>query len=279
MTQDGKGRLHIVWHMDDISGLAKETWYARLDSNLNNFNYMEKISQSDDELEFNGQPSLAFVHDELFVVYYDAYPPTRFMRRSADYGETWSSPVRLFPHRGGYGQASLIVDSLGTLHLLVGNRLQNPEIHGMWYSRFEGNAWLPLDPIISGPATDRFDPTRPEAVFVQGNLLLVAWSNDVREEFRTPAWYSYTFVNAPELPLQPLPREKQLDPYDGISGQPAIVTATEETSSPSGTVSSGYNSPDRLDSLSGNPASLIFIGVFPVMILVAGALIRRMRQR
>jgi hypothetical protein len=279
MTQDDQGRLHIVWHMDDISGLAKETWYVRMDSSLWNFTDMEKISQSDDELEFNGQPSLAFLHDKLFVVYYDDYPPTRFMRSSSDFGESWTSPIRLFPHRGGYGPASLVVDSLGTLHLLVGNRLQNPEIHGMWYSRFEGNAWLPLDPIISGPATDTFDPTRPEAVIVQGNILLVAWSNDVREEFRSPAWYSYTFLDAPELSVQPLPSASQLETPESSSGQPIIDTTTELSSSTIVRVSSGYKSPDRLDSLSGNPASLIFIGVFPVMILVAVALVRRMGQR
>jgi len=62
---------------------------------------------------------------------------------------------------------------------------QNPEIHGMWYSRLVGNAWLPLAPIISGPGTDVFGPSWPEAGVVQGNVLLAAWSKDVGLEQRS----------------------------------------------------------------------------------------------
>lgn len=278
LAKDGEGRLHIVWHMDDVSGLAKETWYVRMESDLESLSHMAKLSQSDDESEFNGQPSILLSGDELFVIYYDGFPPTRFVRRSRNYGETWSSPVRPFPHRGGYGHASLVQDSLGTLHLLVGNRLQNPEIHGMWYSRFVDHAWLPLQPIVSGPATATFDPTRPEAVVVQGNLLLVAWSNDVRQEYRSPAWYSYTLLDAPLLPTATISTVSSEATQVVESDRPVVAQDVESNSDVVNAQDSSSNRSTGLLSLANNPAVLIFLGVAPVVILVTAVFVRRLGQ-
>lgn len=277
LESDPDGQVHAVWHMDNVSGLAEETWYARLSSDLSKWEYLQKLSQKDDDLEFNGEPSIVVNEDELLVFFYDDFPPTRFMRRSGDGGKSWSTPVRPFPHSGGYGQVSFSKDSLGTIHILLGNRLQNPEIHGMWYSRLIENAWLPLDPIVSGPSTDTFAPTKPETVVVQGNLLLAVWSHDVRGEFRSAPWFSYIFVDAPELPEQQLPTQP-------ISIQVADQRGPEISTTPSPTAHSGFASAPASGSAQissseiNNPGGVILFGSAPVVILLLVVIYARKRK-
>jgi hypothetical protein len=279
LAYDPDGFIHAVWDYSDDSGLAKTTWYGRRNIDRGVWESIHELSHVDNDLEYSGQASIIKGEGILIVVYYDDFPPTRFIRTSHDNGDTWSSGIRPFPHRGGYGYARLVMDSLGTIHMIIGNRIQSPEIHGMWYSRFVEDIWLPLTPITSGLATDSYDPTQPRAVVVQGNVLLAAWSNDVRSEFRTGAWYSYTLLDAPELPVKPLPERITFDAPDEPDRNLANTVPSETSTQVLVDRSAGSNSLDRLDSLSGNPASIIFIGVFPVMLLIAGALVRRMRQR
>jgi hypothetical protein len=279
LVYDPDGYIHVVWDYSDDSGLAKTTWYARRNIGLGEWESIQELSHVDNDLEYSGQASIIKAEGILIVVYYDDFPPTRFIRTSGDNGDTWSSEFRPFPHRGGYGNARLVKDSRGTIHMIIGNRIQSPEIHGMWYSRFVDDTWLPLTPITSGLATDSYDPTQPRAVVVQGNVLLAAWSNDVRSEFRTGAWYSYTFLDAPELPVKTLPESGPFESPDEPNHKLATTVPTETSIPVLPGRSAGSSSTDRLDALSGNPATLIFIGVFPVMILVAGALVRRMRHR
>lgn len=266
---DSGGYIHAVWHMDNISGLAEETWYARLDPDLSTWEHLTMLSQKDDEAEFNGHPSIVLDGDELVVFFYDDFPPTRFVRRSSDGGISWTTPVRPFPHQGGYGQVSIAKDSLDRVHIVLGNRLQDPEIHGMWYSRQVGNAWLPLDPITSGPATNSYDPTLPGMVIVQGNLLLAAWSNDVRLEYRSPAWYSYTFLDAPELPIEPLP-SAVADTGSEAGTSDSIDPAAADTSEARSPAPTNFNTtPGIRVSDSGNSGLVILLSVAPVVLLVS----------
>jgi hypothetical protein len=118
------------------------------------------------------------------------------MRTSDDYGDTWSIPIRPFPEVGEYEYAILNKDNDNHIHMILGNRIVEPEIHGMWYSRWVGNRWTALEPIVSGPVTSSFDPSAPQAVIAQGNLLFATWWNNVRRENLTGAWYSYKLLDA-----------------------------------------------------------------------------------
>ncbi len=138
----------------------------------------EKIIAYDETgLDLLGYPSIISSQGELIVVFQDGFPPTRWVSRSIDSGTTWSNPIRPFPHTGGYGFAFLMKDSDETIHMVLGNRLQNPEISGMWYSRLLGTLWSPLEPIISARHSPEFDPTAPQAVISQGNLATIRRQN------------------------------------------------------------------------------------------------------
>jgi hypothetical protein len=230
----------------------------------------------ENDLEYSGQATIAEYQDKLMAVYYDDFPPTRHLRISNDNGDYWQPSFRPFPHRGGYGAARMVEDSTGTLHMIIGNRTQNPEIHGMWYSRYVDNSWLPLTPITSGPATNIYDPTQPQAVIVQGNILLAAWSNDVREEFRTGAWYSYTLLDAPEYQVKPLPTESKRGSL-AIDEQPTPVQPVTPEVSP---MPVNFESEDEGDifSLADNPGFAVFLGVIPVLMLVVVAIVKRLSQ-
>jgi hypothetical protein len=264
--------------MANVSGLVEETWYARLTPDLSTWEFLQRLSQKDDEQEFNGEPNIVLAEEEVIVVYHDDFPPTRFMRRSTDGGETWSDPARPFPHTGGYGPVSLVKDSLGNVHILLGNRLQNPEIHGMWYSRLVGNAWRPLDPIISGPETDGFDPSWPEAVVVQGNILLAVWSNDVGLEYRSAPWYSYAFLDAPELPVELFPSPAAIEetptslPVSNNEMQISLISNPSQYPRSFEDVLSNHFQ-------NNNPSIFIYLGVFPVILFVVGVIINHFARR
>ncbi|HET7010128.1 MAG TPA: sialidase family protein [Anaerolineales bacterium] len=251
---DGDGRLHIVWHETDAEGDQDDIRYLRLSADFAHPEPETVLAVQDYAQESLGWPSLLTKDEDVLVIYQDAYPPTRWIRRSSDGGNTWSPPIRPFPHRGGYGYAALTQDSRGTIHVVLGNRLQDPEIHGMWYSRLVGDTWLPLEPIISGPATDTFDPCCPRAVVVQGNVLLATWAHNVTQDFLTGAWYAYTVLDAPEVPVQVV--ATPTGATDPSTPTPEIVSAT-----PVPTVQRAYGDP----SPRANPASPILWGVISVI--------------
>jgi hypothetical protein len=273
---DQDGFVHAVWDFSDDSGLPKSVWYGRLNLDSREWEVVQKLSEVDNDLEYSGQATIAEYQDNIMVVYYDDFPPTRHIRISNDNGDHWQPSFRPFPQRGGYGAARMVKDSTGMLHMIIGNRTQNPEIHGMWYSRYVGNSWLPLTPITSGPATNVYDPTQPQAVIVQGNILLAAWSNDVREEFRTGAWYSHTLLDAPEYQVKPLPTESQGDSL-AIEEQPTPVQPVTPEVSPA-TVNFESDDDGDIFSLADNPGLAVFLGVIPALLLVVVAIVKRLNQ-
>ena len=58
LALDDEGHIHTVWHMDNVSGLVEETWYARLSRDLSTREFLQKLSQKDCEQEFNGWSSI-----------------------------------------------------------------------------------------------------------------------------------------------------------------------------------------------------------------------------
>jgi len=120
---DSEERMHVVWHMANLAGQGEEIRYANIDTDLTAWQNEVVIASRDSEEDALGWPSIISNQDDLIVVYEDGFPPTRWVVSSKDGGKTWSNPVRPFPHRGGYGVASLLKDSAGVIHLVLGNRL------------------------------------------------------------------------------------------------------------------------------------------------------------
>jgi hypothetical protein len=135
-------------------------------------------------------------------------PPVQWMLRSDDGGKTWSQPIRPFPtHIGRNGTISLVVDGADTLHVFFGQRTSGgegePVIHGMWHSVWN-NGWGPLQPVVSAPQSESFDPYDARAIVSQGNVILVTWRTDPGRKDVWP-FYSSTALDMPELPVVALP--------------------------------------------------------------------------
>lgn len=205
LALDPQGNLHAVWSIVDMFGLDQELYYARLEAQTGRWTVPDLLAKRDENDYKSAWPSIIFYDNSLIVVYMDGpLPPTRYMRRSFDGGQSWTQPIRLFPHVGEYEHAVLLVDGNNALHIIMGNRLDESS-HGMWHAVWLGDRWGNLEPLTLGPKTPQFDPSAPRAVISQGNVLLASWWTDTGGGPRNGAWFSYATLNAPELPIVALP--------------------------------------------------------------------------
>ncbi|MFN2126437.1 MAG: exo-alpha-sialidase [Anaerolineales bacterium] len=221
MIDDGQGNTHAVWSVYNSDIIrAEEVYYARMNNHDKSWSDPVLLAKRDDQDYEADYPSIVSYNNELIVMYMDGSPPTRWMRRSADGGQTWTDPVRPFQLIGENGAIAFVIDSNNVLHALMGNR--TPEnIHGMWHSVWQGDRWGPIEAIVSGPQTPYFDPTEPRAIISQGNVLLAVWSKDTTEGPRNGAWFSYTTLNSPETPIVPIPDQ------DEVKQEPSLTPSTE----------------------------------------------------
>jgi hypothetical protein len=260
---DNQGQLHMVWSVVNELGLGEEVLYARLDTTWTNWSQPYRLAALEGNDYSANWPTIHSYSDELLVIYMDSFPATRFMRRSQDGGKTWSPPIRPFPHIGEYGHAIMLEDGIGRLHMLLGNRIGNPEIHGMWHSVWLGERWSTLQAVISGSKTETFDPSRPKAVISQGRVLLVAWWNDVRDA--DVAWYSYLILDIPEDPSTPLPHPPTPTPILSPEVRPTLTLPLDTNGPITGISFESTNQQWRAE----NPGLPIIVGILPAVFLIA----------
>jgi hypothetical protein len=205
LDTDGHGRLHAVWPVWSSRGVSDYIYYARLDAARGHWSTPTLLAKRDRNEYEADWPNIIVHNNQVIVVYQDGPGvTTKWVRRSLDGGDTWTEPVRPFPHGGEYGAVNLLIDSSNVLHMILGNRTPD-QTHGLWHSVWLGDRWDELEPIVSGPQTSQFDPTVPRSVISQGNVLLATWSKDTTAGPRNGVWYSYARLDAPELPVLPLP--------------------------------------------------------------------------
>jgi hypothetical protein len=226
--------LHIVWTVRSPNSESRElVYYARLD--MHNFQWSEPAILSELGLgNLAWSASIFKYQGELFIIYHDDNPTTRWMRRSRDEGDSWSEPVRLFDHVGSNGPSSMAIDGNGVMHMFFGNRIGFPSIHGLWQSTWLNSRWSPPLSVVSGSrivdkfGQSGFDPSEAQAIVSQGNTILVAWITDPGAG-RNGVWYSYLPLDAPEVSLLPLPHP----PDEWIPPAPtATVGPTPEPHTP-----------------------------------------------
>lgn len=268
---DPHGQLHSVWSVWSSAGHSDAIYYARLNAEHSRWSEPTLLAKRDAGDYEADWASIVDYEDELIVVYQDSFPTTRWMRRSRDSGETWSNPVRLFPHVGEHGSANFLVDSSGILHMFFGARTSDV-ILGMWHSTWLGGRWSAPEPVVSGPHTSQFAPTLPQSVISQGNTILVTWIKDTTVGPRNGVWYSYTTLDAPELPVVPLPIPSAT-PAPAMASSPTAPPVTP-TPIPE-RLYSGDISPSTVDTMALNPALPLVIGVFPAVLLTVAIIVYR----
>ncbi len=199
------GYIHAVWDIRDTGGNGRQIIYSRFDPAAGG--WAEPIILASAPTGYGVlNPTIVEYQHEVIV----AYSGVNF-RRSADYGVTWTNPLKPFPHVGVNGQMSFVEDGSGRLHFFWAQRITGvPDIHGAWHSRYEKGRWSPPEAVISGPTIEdligdkAFDPYDVNAIISQGNVILVTWRTDPGNK-GNGVWYSFLSSEATELPFVPLP--------------------------------------------------------------------------
>jgi hypothetical protein len=272
---DQENRIHLVWTVRTTDRTNSEmVYYARLDLEI--YEWSEPLLLAELENELAWSASIIEYKRELFVIYHDSNPTTRWMRRSQDGGENWTEPVRLFDHIGSNGAASLIVDGKEDLHMFFGNRIGWPSIHGLWHSTWDGYRWSIPSPIVSGPRIIDdsrrfgFDPSFPHAVVSQGNTFLVLWRTDPGAR-PNGIWFSYATTDIPEEDLVPLPTfteqiEELVEPVIPTPGSGFTSNTREKKANLNIYIT------DEVETLR-NPLLNIFIGFFSGIVFISGLVV------
>lgn len=266
MARDDQGHIHLVWTLVNVQGNGDAVMYSRfsIEERLwSNPFVLATRDPGDYEADWG---SIVYHAGRLIVVYDDSLPATRWMRISDDLGQNWSDPILPFNYIGEYRHAAFAVDSANNLHMLLGNRT-TANTHGMWHTVWLGTRWSDLQPVVAGPRVvtgpllQHFDPTGPQAIVVQGNLLLVTWWTDPGAG-RNGVWSAYTYLNTPELPVIPLvapePEPTRTPaPLPGGSEQ----TVAQELRKMQGVVPVEVNDPP-------NPVIIVIAAIIPTAILL-----------
>lgn len=228
VTRSKSGWLHVIWDVYDIGGQGRGIYYSRSKDGMD---WSESLLlESAPEGLGTQTPAIIEYKDILYVVY--NLTPKIMMRRSLDNGITWDDPVTMFSrHVGVNGSLSLVIDSNNELHLFFGQRISgNPDIHGMWHSVFLNGRWTEPDAVVKGPRIvdnagySGFDPYEAHAVVSQGNVILVTWRTDLLS-LGNGVWYSYQTLDAPQLPITPLPGSETIG-SDLTIGEGGLATPT-----------------------------------------------------
>jgi len=268
------GQLHAVWSVVNTTGQGESVQYAKLD--IENRTWSDTIvlgTPEENAVVSLGvfTPAVIEYNGVIIVAYYSGNVNGNWWRQSVDGGQTWTDPIRISSrHVGTNGAVSFVVDSSDTLHLFFGQRI-NDLNHGMWHSIWQGGGWsLPL-PVVSGPQVrdvvggNGFDPRSARAVISQGNVILVTWATDGIAG-QNGAWYSYTTLDTPELPVIALPTP--VPP----TATPVIAAVASDLVTPTATpIRLKVVSSEQYEDITGvtsNTSIPLFLGVVPVLLFI-----------
>jgi|GEM_PF-1630485 len=198
----------------------------------------------------------AFSTDEIHRTWHD---PRRMHQWSHDGGATWSHPVEIIDLGAAFGGANqLVKDSAGRLYAVTATG------GGVYVSTWDKDRWR-----LFAQVEDRFiDPHGQYIAASQGNRLHVAYYD---RTYLGKVWYSSCQISAPGIPRQPYPT-RTLDPTAAPTVVPDLSTA-RETPSPA---DANYHLRAGEAHLADATRPLIW-AVFPVLLLVGGALLLRRR--
>jgi hypothetical protein len=281
---DMLGNLHVVWAVNNESGLTDSIHYARLEAGQETWVQPVEIENLGGIPA--GTPALSEYNDELILIYHAINPEvglTRHMRRSSDSGNTWSQRFSLFPHVGSNGAASLVIDGNNVLHMFFGNRVTigGQITHGMWHSVWQNGQWSPPQAIVSGPKQADFDPSDARAIVSQGDTILVTWMTDpgAIRLGTGGTYYSYTEVEAPMQPISAIPM-----PSPTLTSSPTealisalVTTEPALTSLPDRALVDG----DEAERTAGmdSPAVALVVGIIPVVLFTTAVVAARKVSR
>ena len=282
LDHSSDGRLHALWQWVNVQGQGRGILYSHELAGDGGWTDPIDLSEGQEMYEL-GTMSPAFIihNDNLFALF--NIRGKVVMSFSQDDGLTWTDPRELFSeHVGVNGLLSVVEDNGDNLHLFFGQRIPGDiDLHGMWHSVWNANAWSPPDPIVSGSQvmdmkTDNaFDPYDASAIVLQGNQLLVTWRSDPGLK-GNGVWYAYRQIDVPMLELVPLPTEvvQTTQPYTmtEIVAQPLTPLSVPVAEASS-------IEPKEQLTVTKNPAGPVVSALIPVGLLIAAVFIYSRRTR
>lgn len=277
-------QVHAVWYVTTNKGVSISVYYARLDLVEGLWNDIVLLEEKSDGEGFFGPsfPVIVDTGENVIVMYNSGNPdagglvpvgrPVQRASMSSDGGRTWREATTAFPrHLGRSGEHSLVVDSNKVVHALFMQRIENPNdgedrvIDGPWHSALSGDQWSEPDNFST-----RWSPHDLRAVVVQGNVILLTWRQDPGEG-QSGVWYSYLVLDAPELPVAPLPA-----PQSTPTATPTPTPTPTPTSAPSTPtpiplqpLASSSQGP-LLAGLTDSPAIPLVLGLAPAILIMGG---------
>ncbi len=270
---DQSGGGYAVWSVADKTGNSLAVYFSR--QNPDRMTWSEPI-QLAQAVGFEADtPTIIKYNDELFVIYHNDQPTTRWMRRSKDDGLTWTPAVRLFPHVGSNGPVSIVIDSGKTMHMFFGNRVGNPATHGMWHSTWVGGSWTYPEGITIGSRSDTFDPSFANSIVSQGNMILLTWRHDPGVKNKTGVWFSFLTLYSRESPIIPLPTIQISDNSEtNLSSASDLGEQGQPNEKRNLVVSSDLSNMSQ----NPNPSLPLIAGTIPVLIILAIVIIIKHRK-
>ncbi len=299
MHYGDSGRLYATWNIVNRRAWGTSLYVTTYDFGTRRWHEPVEIAQGKEDGILGVQsPSLIEHNGEIFVMYDNGILDKgviRLIRRSGDGGRTWSEQIHPFPELvGGNGPAAFVIDSSNKLRVFFGQRTRGivaNQIHGMWYSEWHDTtkSWGGVKTIVSGHLVQDidgdagFDPSLARSVISQGNLLMTAWRTDPGNG-NNGAWYAYTELDAPYLPLVELakpapPRTAtNTEPTELAAGADEDLAAVEAIPTTPQQRATATQAAPQVRQLS-NPATPLLIGLFPVGIFIAVVLYQHKRRR
>ena len=190
----------------------------------------------------------------------------RYHRGSSDGGQIWSEMVEVTPKGfgGTEGVPQLVVDALGTVHLLT--------THSgcVWYSTWQDKYWS-IPECISGEKDK-------DVNFIEEPALAVNLGNQLHAVFwnhRSQLWYTAKQTAAPNLSMPPPPMITI-----NITKEVAPTVYVQPTASNSPLQAIVLPELERNGSVtSTGPGRVIILSILPIVLIVAGIVLFRIRGR
>jgi len=276
-TVDDEGDMHIVWSEWRPPLGGEEVYYAQMDAETGAWREPSLLISGAAANTTSDWSEIVFHEGELIVFIQTSLEKlAQHMLRSLDDGVTWSAPQRAFPgYYGGNGNVAAVVDGSGTLRAVFCNRTEDNKTHGAWHSVWSNGQWAPGAAIVSGEKSAWFDPTVPEAVVLQGNVLFAAWHMDGAPG----AFYAYRVLeDVPPLPITPLPTAAAAAarPPTSVPSRSAAVTV-RATAEPRPTLDAALRQP--VAALDPSPMLPVLSGSLAAAAVVGAALFSRRGSR
>ncbi|MFW6116589.1 MAG: sialidase family protein [bacterium] len=272
---DHLGKLHAVWQTSQAQGYGQAIYYARSTDRGESWGRPVQLGWRDPEDYEVAWPYLtAVAESELHLVYVDGPgigSRGRYHRVSEDGGKTWTRPFHIVTEMVGVnGYVVPIADGAGQIHLIINMRTKDTQTVGIYYARWSGNGWSPVEPV------DVSSPAAPSAHHMAGTLRR---GNEVHVTYTQLAggeiWHIYGVIRSVAAdPVLPVPSPQKPVPSIEVTetALPASGHPSDATPQPTPTLESRSSLTSRVASHPLVPA----VGV-PLLLVITAVVWARLR--